>query len=232
MAKGVRARVDRQEKVSSDEFERTRAAIIRAAAAVFSRDGFHAGTTKEIAAEVGLSQPSLYYYVGSKEVLLNELVLEVIADMRAAVERSRQSSAEPGELLEVVMREVARTIAKDIQLFDVYWSERHRLPKSTAAQATAGEREFVGYIEDIVRQLQMKGDLQAGPPAVVAEAVIGMMMWMYRWYRRSGPLDPDGITDVFLGLLGIQPAGGRKEPAAVAAAERPVAGPARRSRRS
>jgi len=64
-------------KVNSDEFERTREAIVRAAADVFRRDGFRAGTTKDIAAMVGLSQPSLYYYVGSKETLLAELALRL-----------------------------------------------------------------------------------------------------------------------------------------------------------
>jgi AcrR family transcriptional regulator len=189
------------EKTSSEEFDRTREAIIRAAAAVFSRDGFHAGTTKDIAAQVGLSQPSLYYYVGSKEVLLNELVLRLVADMTATLEVSRQSSNEPIVQFQTFIRAVARTIAKNVQLFDVYWAERHRLPKKTANQANTGEREFVAYTEELVRRLQAEGALDAGPPAVVAEAIIGMIMWMYRWFRRTGPLDADAVADVFLRLV-------------------------------
>src|SRR5262249_36661252 len=44
--------------------------IIAAAAKVFKEKGYHAATTRDIAAEVGIQQATLYYYISSKEELL------------------------------------------------------------------------------------------------------------------------------------------------------------------
>jgi AcrR family transcriptional regulator len=45
----------------TEEFEAKRRAILEGASEVFVRRGFAAGTTKEIAAEVDLSQPAIYH---------------------------------------------------------------------------------------------------------------------------------------------------------------------------
>ena len=39
--------------------------IIAAAAKVFNEKGYHAATTRDIAAEVGIQQATLYYYISS-----------------------------------------------------------------------------------------------------------------------------------------------------------------------
>src|SRR6266851_4089855 len=41
--------------------------IIAAAAKVFKEKGYHAATTRDIAAEVGIQQAALYYYISSKD---------------------------------------------------------------------------------------------------------------------------------------------------------------------
>ncbi len=52
--------------------------IIAAAAKVFKEKGYHAATTRDIAAEVGIQQATLYYYISSKEELLYLVVREPI----------------------------------------------------------------------------------------------------------------------------------------------------------
>jgi TetR/AcrR family transcriptional regulator, cholesterol catabolism regulator len=188
---------------NSQEFHETRAAIIRAAAAVFARQGFHAGTTKDIAVQVGLSQPSIYYYFGSKETLLEELILQLLADLKSALVRSRESSVEPKGQMQAFVRNFAATIAEDVELCEVFWSERPRLPKRLADAANAGEREYVEYTKELVRQLQEQGELDAGSDAVVAQAILGMVLWMSRWYGRIGPRDSEQVASVFLQLIGL-----------------------------
>jgi len=191
-------------KANSDEFVRTREAIVRAAAEVFSRDGFRAGTTKDIAAKVGLSQPSLYYYVGSKETLLSELATRLDHDMAATLERSEQHASEPREQLKAFVRELTKAVMNDTSLFSVYWAEARWLPKEVAAQVSADEKRFVRQVEELVERVQADGGLPEGPSHVVVEGILGMVLWMYRWYRRSSGLKADDIADVFLGMLGLQ----------------------------
>jgi AcrR family transcriptional regulator len=63
----------------------TRDRILDAAARVFSRHGYAAGTTNRIAEEAGLSVGSLYQYFPNKDAILVELVRRHIAAGVAAV---------------------------------------------------------------------------------------------------------------------------------------------------
>ena len=186
---------------NSDEFERTREAIVRAAADVFRAQGFRAGTTKDIAAKVGLSQPSLYYYVGSKETLLSELATRLDRDMAATLERTLEHAADPKEQLKAFVRELTKAVINDTTLFAVYWAESRSLPKPVAAQVSADEKRFIRDVEALVERVQARGALPTGPPHVVVEGILGMMLWMYRWYREGNAPDADEIAEIFLRML-------------------------------
>ena len=54
-------------KISDDQREAKRQLILEAAMRCFSRDGFHAATTPDIAREAGLSQGTLYLYFPTKD---------------------------------------------------------------------------------------------------------------------------------------------------------------------
>jgi AcrR family transcriptional regulator len=69
----------------------TRARILDAAARVFSRHGYSAGTTNRIAAEAGMSVGSVYQYFPNKDAMLMELVRRHIAEGTAAI-RDRLSA--------------------------------------------------------------------------------------------------------------------------------------------
>jgi TetR/AcrR family transcriptional regulator, cholesterol catabolism regulator len=191
-------------KPSSADWVRTRESIIRAAADIFRRDGYRAGTTKDIAARVGLSQPAIYYYVGSKEVLLSELAVRLDQDMAATLQRATEHSDQPREQLKTFIRELTRAVMNDTTLFAVYWAESRFLPKAVASQVSADEKRFVRQVEHLVSRVQADGGLPPGPPPVITEGLLGMVLWMYRWYRKSSGLKADDIADLFLRLVGLQ----------------------------
>ena len=192
-------------KANSDEFERTREAIVRAAAEVFCRDGFRAGTTKDIAAKVGLSQPSLYYYVGSKETLLSELALRLDHDMAATWDRTVQYADDPVEQLKALIRELSKAVIADTTLFAVYWAESRWLPEEVAAKVSSDEKGMTRDIQKLVERVQAQGALPEGPSHIVAEGILGMMLWMYRWHKGgSHTPKPDVVADLFLRMLGLE----------------------------
>ncbi len=60
--------------------------IIRVAADVFREMGYESATLNDVAARLNTDRASLYYYVGSKEELLHEIVRDVLEDNRRTAE--------------------------------------------------------------------------------------------------------------------------------------------------
>ncbi|MBN9799688.1 MULTISPECIES: TetR/AcrR family transcriptional regulator [Pseudonocardia] len=73
--------------------------ILDTALEVFATGGFHASSTKEIARRVGVSEPTLFHYFGSKQALL-------VAVLQARDERSAAARAEPGSGPEALLETV------------------------------------------------------------------------------------------------------------------------------
>ena len=82
--------------MTSAKYKLQRAEAVRAAARIFAEKGFHGSSTKDIAAELGIQQGSLYYYFSSKEEALEEVCL---LGIRAYVHRmdAIAASGEPFE---------------------------------------------------------------------------------------------------------------------------------------
>jgi len=59
-------------------YTRRREEIIHTAARVFRRLGYDVTTLNDVAKELSTDRASLYYYVGSKEELLHEIVRDVL----------------------------------------------------------------------------------------------------------------------------------------------------------
>ena len=77
----------------------TRAAIIEAASALFSRDGYDQVGVREIAADAGIDPALVNRYFGSKEGLL-------VAVLESLVDKSHELQMPPGELGPAVARRI------------------------------------------------------------------------------------------------------------------------------
>ncbi|PXY25503.1 hypothetical protein BA062_25400 [Prauserella flavalba] len=162
-----------------------------------------AGTTKEIAAEVGLSQPAIYHYVGSKSDLLREIALQVDRDLFAALESGIARSTNPAEQLRGIIEEYTAAVVRDRRVFAVFWQEGHSLPQEIQDRIREDQRDFITRVGKIVARLQRSKVLPPGPVAVMARAILSMPSWMYHWYLPEGQMTATEIADVYCRLIGL-----------------------------
>src|ERR1700722_654769 len=82
--------------------------ILERAAELFAQRGFAGTTVQDIADALGMSRPALYYYVKSKEVILEQLVENLSINDAAVLEGiRRRRTGDPVEKL----REMAHHLA-------------------------------------------------------------------------------------------------------------------------
>src|ERR1700691_40111 len=78
--------------------------LVAAAARVFERRGYADATLDDIAAEAGVSKPTVYQYVSSKQRLLETIVEQAIYPLREGIEQIVGSTAGAGDKLEAYVR--------------------------------------------------------------------------------------------------------------------------------
>jgi len=190
--------------IHGDGFDEKRRNILAGAARVFDRKGFAAGTTKEVAAEVGLSQPAIYHYVGSKEDLLSEIAQQVASDMLTALRIGMSQSSNVRDQFRSVIREFTAAVLRNQVEFSVFWKELNFFPPNVREKVQREERQFIKELTVLVAALQDSGDLPEEPPrAVITEGILGMICWTYHWYRPGKSLDPSALAETFLALIGL-----------------------------
>ena len=164
--------------------------IIAAAARVFNEKGYHAATTRDIAAAVGIQQATLYYYISSKEELLYLVVREPIVRLYHQVEEIVKAQLPTRSKIErALLAHLAAFDESDPHMF-VYVQEFPHLLDTLQDKIQESPRHYQRLWEEILRQGCATGELRADLdiPATVF-MIFGMCNWLHRWYRKGGRLD-------------------------------------------
>jgi AcrR family transcriptional regulator len=186
--------------------------IILAAARVFRDRGFDVATLRDIADALNTDRASLYYYVGSKEELLQEIVRDVLArDVRAAevIKRSRVSTSEK---IHNLIASMVGSYADNYPHIAVYMEDLGRIARQDTEWATDvvdRTRRYEALVNSILEKGRRDGTLRPDLPSELsALALFGMINWMHRWYRPGGKWNPEEITktftEIFLNGYGAQ----------------------------
>lgn len=177
-----------------------RRALIEAAVELMSRRGYRGTSLKEIAKELGISEPALYHYFDSKEEMLFTIYIDTLNLSLEKVRGIRQSDGSPEEKLRRVIAEFTRVVTEN-KMFVIFFREKDELSPKNWKRITRGEREFVGAIRDIITDGIKDGTFKELPPTVLTFGILGMVAWVYRWFRPDGPLNRDQLIDVFSEMI-------------------------------
>jgi AcrR family transcriptional regulator len=181
--------------------ESTQERILRVAAEIFARKGYHATGVAELGAAAGLQRGALYYHIKSKEDLLYDLSKRHVGE---ALERGRAVLAQdlsPAAKLRALAREHLRTIAARCDEVTVVIREMHALTGIRAKRLTALRDEYENLFAEVLREGAEQG-VFAVADRVVVLGVLGMFNWTHVWLdAQRGPLSPDDIADRLTDLV-------------------------------
>jgi AcrR family transcriptional regulator len=163
--------------------------IIAAAAQVFLEKGYHAATTRDIAAAVGIQQASLYYYITSKEELLYLVVREPIMQLYAQIDTIVKADWPSRQKLECGLQAHLAAFDANYPHMFVFVQELHNIVPALHDTLQDLPQRYQRLWEEILRQGIVKGELRADlDVTTTALMILGMCNWMFRWYRKGGRL--------------------------------------------
>ncbi|MGF7233530.1 MAG: TetR/AcrR family transcriptional regulator [Frankia sp.] len=176
--------------------------ILTSAAEVFRNKGYAESSLRDVAEAVGIDRASLYYYVGSKEDLLIELVRGPLTDIEKRINTIVNSGSPPEEMLR-------RAIVGHLESYEEGWPESFvflgqnldKLGDAADDFAKLAKRYHASLLR-IIRAGQEAGIFRADIEAtVVMYGFLGMCNWVHRWYRPGGRNTLHEIGEYFASMI-------------------------------
>jgi TetR/AcrR family transcriptional regulator, cholesterol catabolism regulator len=185
--------------------------LVAAAARVFERRGYADATLDDIAAEAGVSKPTVYQYVSSKQRLLETIVEQAIYPLREGIEQIVDSTAGAGDKLEAYVRLHVTSAARYRAYYLVLMADQHQLSSQGLRNYQSWARQVNRSAEQLLRQGVDEGLVRPDIDIPIAVNLLNSALTsIARWYHPTDRLKPDQIHDqvikVLHGLLLQQPA--------------------------
>jgi len=198
--------------VTRDTTLEPRQEILRTAARLFQQRGYDATSMNDVAAALKLSKGGLYHHFQSKDEMLFHIMshaMDITEERVIKVVRAIQQG--PEERLRTLIRlhiEVVLSI-RDREV-TVMLHENHPLPPALRKRINTRKKEYVHFVESLIAEVQ-KGDAQKESqrtrsggrvsPRAAAFALLGMINWIYQWYKPEGELQAQNLVPQFTDLL-------------------------------
>jgi AcrR family transcriptional regulator len=205
LASGIAGRRKAALEDGGEGYRTRRQEIVTMAAKVFRDKGFEATTLNDIAEQLGTDRASLYYYVGSKEELLHEIVRQVLDENVAAAERVLAQDGTPVEKIEALIEHMILSFDRNYPHMFVYVEDLARIARQESdwARDVIGKtRRFESIVVQILEDGRADGSFRSDlPNHTSALALFGMINWMHRWYKPGSTQSAKEIADTICALF-------------------------------
>jgi AcrR family transcriptional regulator len=177
-----------------------RDAVIRTAARAFDQHGYHNTSLDDIAAALGVTKPTVYYYVANKEQLLFECFRAGLEPIRAALRRAEAAGGTGRDRLREVIRDYAVAIASEYGWCMVR-AEHQDLGSDLGGQVKALKSEIDRGIRRLLQAGIADGSIAVQDPKLAAFAIAGALNWIAHWYRAGRSLSAEQVAEAFVQFL-------------------------------
>ena len=171
--------------------------ILRQAAQIFLEQGYDATSMSQIAERCQITKPGLYYHFKSKQ----ELLFSVMSVALDVLEKNTLAATLAATGHEDRLRRIINTHARivtdegDGAFTILVTQETKALTPEDRRIIQHRMRSHVDLIRATLGALQNEGRLRNLDISVASFSILGMVVWIARWFRASGPLDSQEVAD-------------------------------------
>ena len=190
----------KEKRIPNLKYDQRRQDVLLAAARTFNRLGFHIATLDDVAAELGVTKPAIYYYATSKDELLYACGQLALDALRGALDESDSSGHSGLERLSRFFRLYAEIICKDFGRCLVSTEPRDLAPKYRKA-STAGRRALLLAVREVIRTGVTDGSIRPVDERCLAISLFDAFNGLARWFDPKGPVALATIADRYLSIF-------------------------------
>jgi AcrR family transcriptional regulator len=175
--------------------------ILTTAQALFSRQGYHATTMRDIAAALNIKGASLYAHIDAKEDVLWEIVDRAADEFLAAAQPWVAATGPAAPRLRAMLHAHIGVVARNLENATVYFHE-WRFLRGVRREAIAQRRDaYEACFRQVIQQGIDAGEFPGADARMGARLVLSAGNWLYQWFRPAGSLSADAIADQFADII-------------------------------
>jgi len=191
----------------------SRQEILRTAARLFQQRGYDATSMNDVAAALKLSKGGLYHHFQSKDEILYEIMNHAMEITQERVLNPVRSIADPEERLRALIRlHIEVVLSPRDREITVMLHENHPLPPALRKRINARKKDYIHFLESLMAEVQDKVQEKIQnkaphqtrgkvSPRAAAFALLGMINWIYQWYKPEGELQAQNLIPQFTDLI-------------------------------
>jgi len=181
----------------------SRQEILRTAARLFQQRGYDATSMNDVAAALKLSKGGLYHHFQSKDEILFEIMNHAMDITETRVLAPVRGISDPEERLRALIRlHIEVVLSPADREITVMLHENHPLQPLLRKRINTRKKEYVHFVENLIAEVQKvrqaKGSVSA---RAAAFALLGMINWIYQWYKPEGELQTHNLVPQFTSLV-------------------------------
>ena len=174
----------------------SRQEILRTAARLFQQQGYDATSMNDVAASLKLSKGGLYHHFQSKDEILFHIMSHAMDITEERVIGPARRIPDPEERLRTLIRLHINVVlsARDREI-TVMLHENHPLPPPLRKRINARKKDYIHFVEGLIGEVQRARQSKAVvSPRAAAFALVGMINWIYQWYKPEGSLHSEELV--------------------------------------
>jgi AcrR family transcriptional regulator len=172
--------------------------LTRTAARLFAERGYNGTSLGDLAAALGMSKPSLYHHIASKEDLLWEVAWEGAEAFHARLDALPDGPAV--ERIRFALRAHLAIVSEQLDVATVFVREWRYLTGERRELFVAERRRYEERIRDLFRTGVDRGELRTDlDVSTAARLFLSASNWAYTWLEPGR--DTDELADRFVAAL-------------------------------
>ncbi|WP_246331688.1 TetR/AcrR family transcriptional regulator [Sphingomonas chungangi] len=180
------------------EREEKREAVLHAAAEAFAERGYHRTSLDDIAARLGITKPTLYYYARNKDDLVSAVATRALDRILEAIEGDRESTALAQ--LQHLLRHYAEVMATDFGRCIIVVLDAH-IGGPGGDLMQRGMRQIDARMRELLALGTEDGSIARGDPKLTAFMIAGALNGIARWFDEGGALSAAMVAEKFVNQL-------------------------------
>ena len=181
-------------KVDVEQTIRRKREILRGAASLFDRVGYHGVNMSMIAEAAGLKKPTLYHYITGKDEILFMLHELFIGTLRRNTDARLETGADALTVLRGVVEDTFKLIHDYPGYVRAFFEHFRELDPNQRAAIAVKRDEYVALITGVIKKAMADGVVRKADPTLTAHCLFGVCNWAYQWYRPSKDPAPEVLA--------------------------------------